>query len=60
VWGYTGSAVEGSTVFDATAQGAKTSWPLQQGWYRVAMYLDDGYGLLAISQPFQVVARPTR
>lgn len=47
--------------FDAgTAQPGKTSWPLLRGWYRIAMYFDDGYSLLAVSQPFQVVSRPTR
>ena len=56
---YTGTAVEGSTFFDSTAQAGKTSWPLPHGWYRVAMYFDDGYSLLAVSQPFQVVASPT-
>ena len=55
IWGYTGTAVQGSTTFDATAQLGKTSWPLPRGWYRVAMYFDDGYALLAVSEPFQVV-----
>jgi len=57
---YTGTLVEGSAVFDATAQAGKTSWPLLHGWYRIAMYFDDGYSLLAVSQPFEVVSRPTR
>jgi hypothetical protein len=55
IWDYTGAAVEGSTTFDASAQVGKTSWPLLRGWYRVAMYFDDGHSLLAVSEPFQVV-----
>ena len=60
VYSYTGTLVEGSAVVDATAQAGKTSWPLLHGWYRVAMYFDDGYSLLAVSQPFEVVSRATR
>ena len=57
---YTGTAVEGSTSVDATAQVGKTTWPLEHGWYRIAMYFDDGYAQLAVSAPFQVVKAPTR
>ena len=52
---YTGTAVQGTTIFDASAQVGKTCWPLPRGWYRVAMYFDDGYSLLAVSEPFHVV-----
>jgi hypothetical protein len=47
--------VEGSTTIDSSAQVGKTTWPLPPGWYRMAMYLDDGYALLAVSEPFRVV-----
>ena len=52
---YTGTAVDGSTAFDASAQAGATSWPLRAGWYRIAMYFDDGYSLLGVSAPFRVV-----
>jgi endonuclease/exonuclease/phosphatase family metal-dependent hydrolase len=57
---YTGTLVEGSTTFDATAQVGKTSWPIERGWYRIAMYFDDGYAQLGVSAPFQVVKAPPR
>ncbi|MBF8291002.1 MAG: hypothetical protein HW391_1970 [Chloroflexi bacterium] len=57
LWGYTETAVAGATVFDASAEVGTTSWPLGAGWYRTAMYFDDGYALLAVSAPFRVVGR---
>lgn len=55
LWTYTGTTVEGSTTIDTTAQAGKVTWPLPPGWYRMAMYFDDGYALLAVSEPFRVV-----
>lgn len=56
VWRYTGTAVEGTATFDAaSAQVGKAAWPLPPGWYRIAMYFDDGYALLAVSAAFRVV-----
>ena len=57
---YTGTLVEGSTTFDATAQIGKTSWPLERGWYRIALYFDDGYAQLGVSAPIQVIKATTR
>lgn len=55
-----GTAVGGTRTFDATAQVGTTSWTLPQGWYRIAMYFDDGYALLAVSQPFRVIKATLR
>lgn len=57
LWAYTRTAVEGSLVIDATANPGTTAWPLRAGWYRVAVYFDDGYALLAQSIPFRVVGK---
>ena len=57
LWGYTGTLVEGSTVLDGTAQAGATTWPLRAGWYRMALYFDDGYSLLAVSDPFRVIGK---
>ena len=57
IWTYTQTAVEGTTTLDASsAQVGKTTWPLTHGWYRISMFFDDGYSLLAVSAPFQVIA----
>lgn len=60
IWDYTGTAVEGTLTLDAMAGVGKTAWPLAQGWYRIALYFDDGYALMAVSEPFQVVKPPSR
>jgi hypothetical protein len=35
--------------------GRQDERTLLRGWYRVAMYFDDGYSLISLSEPFQVV-----
>jgi hypothetical protein len=56
VWRYVDTAVQGTATFDAqTAREGVTTWPLKRGWYRVVLYFDDGYQLLAVSAPFRVV-----
>ena len=57
IWGYTRTAVEGSLTIDATAQPGTTEWPLKAGWYRLTYYFDDGYALVAQSEPFRVISK---
>ena len=46
--------------FDATAQVGKTTWPLEHGWYRIALYFDDGYAQLASPRRSRSIKAPTR
>jgi hypothetical protein len=56
LYAYTQSAIEGSAVIDASAFPGYTTWPLGRGRYRIRLFYDDGYRLLAVSNRFKIVA----
>jgi endonuclease/exonuclease/phosphatase family metal-dependent hydrolase len=54
---YTDARVEGSTRFGPGSLVGYGDWPLKRGWYEIRLQADDGYRLLAVSEPFRVVKR---
>jgi hypothetical protein len=53
---YTGARIRGTTTFGPSAEVGYGSWPLKRGRYEIRLLADDGYRLLAVSEPFRVVA----
>src|SRR5690606_8970417 len=54
-WAHTGGRIEGDIALGATE--AVSGWPLPPGRYTVSLMADDGFELLAISEPFEIRAR---
>jgi Endonuclease/Exonuclease/phosphatase family len=55
LYGYTKTAIEGSTTFDASATPGTMTWPLKPGTYEIRFLVDDSYRSLAASANFKVV-----
>lgn len=56
---YTDTLIQGSTLIGPTSLDGYRSWPLKVGTYEIRFLMDDGYRLLAISDPFKVVHAAT-
>jgi hypothetical protein len=52
---YTGTAIEGTATFDASAFPGTYTWPLKPGSYEVRFLVDDSYRSIAVSANFKVV-----
>jgi hypothetical protein len=52
---YTGTAIEGSATFDASAFPGTYTWPLKPGSYEIRFLVDDSYRSIAVSANFKVV-----
>ena len=56
---YTGAQIQGSTRIGPGSLPGYRTWPLKVGRYEIRLLMDDGYRLLAISNPFKVVRAST-
>ena len=54
-WAHTGGRIEGDIALNATH--AVSEWPLPPGRYTASLMADDGFELLAVSEPFEMRAR---
>jgi exonuclease III len=54
-WAHTGGRIEGDIALGATH--AVSGWPLPPGRYTASLMADDGFELLAISEPFEILTR---
>ena len=54
-WAHTGGRIEGEIALDATH--AVSGWPVPPGRYTASLMADDGFQMLAISAPFEILAR---
>jgi endonuclease/exonuclease/phosphatase family metal-dependent hydrolase len=57
LYGYTGTAVAGTTTFSSTSPTGDGAWPLRPGLYEVRLLVDDGYSSRAKSKRFRIVKR---
>jgi endonuclease/exonuclease/phosphatase family protein len=54
---YTGTQIEGTATFDASAFTGTYTWPLKPGSYEIRFLVDDSYRSIAVSANFKVVKR---